>query len=107
MTAQGDKADGLVTGLQVLAVYVSELERARSFYEGLLGFKETGSMPPGVALSSGGVMLYLEPGRSPRTDDPGAACGIAPAVVYDGAVTPRQDVEDARKQIKNWMSNGS
>lgn len=35
------------------------------------------------------------------------ACGIAPAVVYDGTVTPRQEVSDARKQIKTWMSNGS
>lgn len=35
------------------------------------------------------------------------ACGIAPAVVYDGTVTPRQGAEDAQKQIKTWMSNGS
>jgi len=35
------------------------------------------------------------------------ACGIAPAVVYDGAVTPRQGIENARKHIKEWMSNGS
>ena len=35
------------------------------------------------------------------------ACGIAPAVVYDGAVSPRQGVEGARKQIKEWMSHGS
>jgi bidirectional [NiFe] hydrogenase diaphorase subunit len=35
------------------------------------------------------------------------ACGIAPAVVYDGTVTPRQGVPEARKQIKEWMSHGS
>jgi len=35
------------------------------------------------------------------------ACGIAPAVVYDGAVTPRQDTDHARQHIKKWMSNGS
>ena len=55
---------GLVTGLQVIAVYVSDLDRARGFYEGLLGFRETGAMPPGVVVSSGGVSLYLEPGRT-------------------------------------------
>jgi bidirectional [NiFe] hydrogenase diaphorase subunit len=35
------------------------------------------------------------------------ACGIAPVVVYDGTVTPRQGVDDARGQIKEWMSHGS
>lgn len=35
------------------------------------------------------------------------ACGIAPAVVYDGTVTPRQGEDDARGRIKDWMSHGS
>jgi|KBSMisStandDraft_5_1062788.scaffolds.fasta_scaffold523324_2 bidirectional [NiFe] hydrogenase diaphorase subunit len=30
------------------------------------------------------------------------ACGIAPAVVYDGTVTPRQTAETALEQIKKW-----
>lgn len=30
------------------------------------------------------------------------ACGIAPAVVYDGTVTPRQTSETALEQIKKW-----
>ena len=30
------------------------------------------------------------------------ACGIAPAVVYDGTVTPRQTPETALEQIKEW-----
>ena len=34
------------------------------------------------------------------------ACGIAPAVVYDGTVTPRQTPETALAQVKGWMSNG-
>ena len=34
------------------------------------------------------------------------ACGIAPAVVYDGTVTPRQTPETAVAQLKGWMSNG-
>ncbi|MGO8764948.1 MAG: bidirectional hydrogenase complex protein HoxE [Limisphaerales bacterium] len=33
------------------------------------------------------------------------ACGIAPAVVYDGAVTPRQTPESAVAQVKGWISN--
>lgn len=33
------------------------------------------------------------------------ACGIAPAVVYDGAVTPRQTPESVVEQVKGWISN--
>jgi bidirectional [NiFe] hydrogenase diaphorase subunit len=35
------------------------------------------------------------------------ACGIAPAVVYDGTVTPRQTPADALKHINEWASHGS
>ncbi len=33
------------------------------------------------------------------------ACGIAPAVVYDGAVTPRQTPEVALERVKGWISH--
>lgn len=33
------------------------------------------------------------------------ACGIAPAVVYDGAVTPRQTPANAVEQIKKWVES--
>ena len=32
------------------------------------------------------------------------ACGIAPAVVYDGTVTPRQSPESALAQINQWVT---
>ena len=35
------------------------------------------------------------------------ACGIAPAVVYDGAVTPRQTAEIAVAHVKGWLPHGS
>ena len=35
------------------------------------------------------------------------ACGIAPAVVYDGTVTPRQTPEGAVEQLKKWVTHGS
>lgn len=35
------------------------------------------------------------------------ACGIAPAVVYDGDVTPHQNEQQARHRIKDWMSHGT
>lgn len=34
-------------------------------------------------------------------------CGIAPAVVYDGVVSPRQTPESALEHLKGWMSDGS
>lgn len=34
------------------------------------------------------------------------ACGIAPAVVYDGTVTPRQTPESALEHVKGWLQNG-
>ena len=35
------------------------------------------------------------------------ACGIAPAVVYDGTVTPRQTPDSALQQLKGWLKNDS
>jgi len=35
------------------------------------------------------------------------ACGIAPAVVYDGTVTPRQTPESASGHVKGWLQDGS
>jgi len=32
------------------------------------------------------------------------ACGIAPAVVYDGAVSPRATAESALEQIRKWTA---
>ena len=34
------------------------------------------------------------------------ACGIAPAVVYDGIVTPRQTAETALAHVKEWTAHG-
>jgi bidirectional [NiFe] hydrogenase diaphorase subunit len=34
------------------------------------------------------------------------ACGIAPAVVYDGTVTPRQTPENALEHVKGWIRHG-
>jgi bidirectional [NiFe] hydrogenase diaphorase subunit len=35
------------------------------------------------------------------------ACGIAPAVVYDGAVAGGQTPEAAATRVKGWLGNGS
>lgn len=33
------------------------------------------------------------------------ACGIAPVVVYDGSVTPRQTPESALEHVKGWLGH--
>ena len=35
------------------------------------------------------------------------ACGIAPAVVYDGTVTPRQTPATALEHVKGWLEHGN
>lgn len=35
------------------------------------------------------------------------ACGLAPAVVYDGVVTARQTPDQALAKVKEWMSHGA
>ncbi len=35
------------------------------------------------------------------------ACGIAPAVVYDNTVTPRQTPQSVLDQIRQWIPHGS
>ena len=35
------------------------------------------------------------------------ACGIAPAVVYDGTVTPRQTADTVLEHVKGWTSHGN
>jgi bidirectional [NiFe] hydrogenase diaphorase subunit len=35
------------------------------------------------------------------------ACGIAPAVVYDGTVTPRQTPDMALDKVKGWIGHGN
>ena len=35
------------------------------------------------------------------------ACGIAPAVVYDGTVTPRQTPDMALEKVKGWIGHGN
>ena len=53
----------LVTGLNLIGVYVTDLKQAMHFYIDLLGFSDAGEMGPGRLLQSDEVTLYLEPGR--------------------------------------------
>ena len=67
-----------VKGLQVLSLYVSDLERSVDFYTGVLGFAPQGEVPPGKTLRSGELTLYIEPGRESRENRPGETAEFSP-----------------------------
>jgi glyoxylase I family protein len=62
-TAKPAVATGALHHLQLI---VSDLERACSFYIGVLGFQVVATLPSGVMLSNGAIMLGL--GRAPRPE---------------------------------------
>ena len=55
-----------VTGINVLALYVTELGRSLEFYTQQLGFEKLRDMDPGVLLSAGELTVYMEGGRPVR-----------------------------------------
>ncbi|MCK5065378.1 MAG: VOC family protein [Candidatus Fermentibacteraceae bacterium] len=55
-----------VNDMNVLAVYVTDLEMAKAFYIEQLGFEECEEISPGILLRSGDVTLYMEAGRKER-----------------------------------------
>lgn len=58
------------TGVEVVAIYVTELERAKQFYVEQLGMTVGEAMPPGLLLKVGADTIYLEGGRAPRDAEP-------------------------------------
>jgi catechol 2,3-dioxygenase-like lactoylglutathione lyase family enzyme len=59
-----------VSGLCVVTVFATDLERSKAFYMNHLGFKEGDPMPPGIILRAGEITLYLEGGRKKREGAP-------------------------------------
>lgn len=62
-----------VKGLNVIAIYVADLERAKSFYINELGFVPSQEMPPGILLTAGDLTIYIEGGRTSKVDSYNAA----------------------------------
>jgi catechol 2,3-dioxygenase-like lactoylglutathione lyase family enzyme len=67
-----------VTGLNVLAIYVTDLERARLFYTDHLGFEPCGDYPPGLLLRAGGITIYLEGGHKLPAPQAPKTVGVSP-----------------------------
>lgn len=61
-----ETSNPLVTGVNVIAIYVTDLDAAREFYVDILGLTENHSSPPGVTLKAGEMLLYLEGKREGR-----------------------------------------
>ena len=59
-------------GVQTLAVYVTDMVRARQFYTDILGFRVRADVHPGLcflASPNGRIDIYLEAGMKPAAVD--------------------------------------
>lgn len=70
MSQEITKQKALITGINVIAIYVSDLERAKDFYVNTLGmeYREDMSGGKGVILMAAGSMFYVEGGREKQVD---------------------------------------
>ncbi len=84
-----------VNNLNTLAVYVSDLARAKAFYAEQLGFGPCDEMPPGVLLKAGEVTIYLEGGRKPKSSAPLSECEVSFCLG-----TAADSVKDACEKLK-------
>jgi catechol 2,3-dioxygenase-like lactoylglutathione lyase family enzyme len=72
-----------VRDLNVLAVYVTDLNRSVEFYGKHLGFTKVEDMEPGVLMSAGPVSLYLEANRTMKRADSAPAAEFSPCFATD------------------------
>jgi catechol 2,3-dioxygenase-like lactoylglutathione lyase family enzyme len=60
----------VISGLNTVGIFVSDIDVAKRFYRDLLGFEEIQCDLKGCLMQSGTVTLYLEGGRKPRAQEP-------------------------------------
>ncbi|MEZ4647723.1 MAG: VOC family protein [Candidatus Eisenbacteria bacterium] len=73
----------IVRDLNVIAVYVSDLERSVAFYRDHLGFEKAEDMEPGVLMRAGAVTLYLEAGRGRSREEEPRRAEFSPCFATD------------------------
>ena len=88
-----------ISGLSVLTLYCSDLERTLKFYLDVLNFKRDEDMPPGVLLSAGDITLYIERGRGQRKDAPGNLPEFSPCFATDSVQTTFQEIQNQGVEI--------
>lgn len=65
---------------------VSDLDRAREFYEGVLGLSPVGDPPEGVMYSAGQAALFVYPSAFAGTNKATAVSFMVPADAFDAEV---------------------
>ena len=75
--------------MPVLAV--SDLDRARRFYEGILGFTPSDDVPDGVVYTSGGVRILVYPSDYAGTNKATAVSFPLPEDAFDREVARLRD----------------
>ncbi len=70
----------------VTAIAVADLERARQFYEGTLGFTPDEDVPDGVLYRSGGGSFLVYPSAYAGTNKATAMSFAVPGDAFDGEV---------------------
>lgn len=72
-----------VNDINVLAVYVTDINKAKAFYIDHLGFEESEEISPGILLRSGDVTLYMEEGRSRQKPETRELSEFSPCFATD------------------------
>jgi catechol 2,3-dioxygenase-like lactoylglutathione lyase family enzyme len=72
-----------VTGLNVIAVFVTDLAASEAFYRDRFGFEKTADMEPGILMRAGDVTLYMEPGRAPKASGSTRTAECAPCFAVE------------------------
>ena len=88
-----------VKDLNVLAVYVTDLEHSKQFYIRHLGFEMAGDMEPGILLKAGQVTLYLEADRKTQRSDGTSTVEFSPCFATDSVKASHDALKAAGVRI--------
>jgi catechol 2,3-dioxygenase-like lactoylglutathione lyase family enzyme len=100
MTGKDDKMTTTsVRDLNVLAVYVTDLDRSVEFYGKHLGFNRGEDMEPGVLMSAGSVTLYLEASRKSKRDEAVPTAEFSPCFATDSVKASYEALKAAGVRI--------
>ena len=87
----------LVTGFGVIAIYVTDLFRARAFYVDALGLRVEGERDARVLLRAGDVRVYLESSRplAAQADPGNERASVVPCFLADGVLEAERRLREA------------
>lgn len=94
-----------VKDLNVLAVYVTDLNRSETFYREHLGFEKVADMDPGILMKAGQVMLYIEPGCHQVRCEETAAAEFSPCFATDSVRVPMK--LSGKKVFQSGLNTGN